>query len=720
MKWTVILTLLLSSLLSVAQVESPQTKEKRLRELRLQQAELALQQAKANMARKKADLEAMQELFDKDVITKQELNRAKEEYDRAVLEYENARLKLQQTELDTLKEAWHIAIQETRLYETKEGRKMLDVTLHNTSQQVYLRYTSRLLGEKVMVSAEIENIVVSIKDPQGSIIAQPYEQIIPKLGYQESKTLKFELIKEVQDVVVSLKYMDVTDERTIHLRSEEPYITIVNSRKYKAPDGTDRLEISLRYGTPGGKAESEMTAIEISRVVVSVQDELGAIIGIPLELKIPSIKLNETKILDFQLRKNVDKVTVSLNYLGREHSKMIYLEPEARYVSILQARKYRTPDGLRHVQITLKNTSKAEAGSPDEVSAANEIRDLYVSLKDERGTIIAQPYEVKVDLLTFNQEVNLDFTLQKDVDEVTVSLNYLGRNEEKKVYLQKESAEDVVSISSLRFSQEGNLGGSVSYDLVMDRLAESERTFQLKIINLPQQLSYQFLDPQTNTRLSQLKFTREHSRYTLSLVVYIPETFDLKMLDKPIRFAVAVVSSEEAERLGGEERMQLTEDQIKGIRGGVEWLELVPRGVAEMELWASNLYHEIKRGEEVTMSMTLKNIGTRRLSEIRMEVITPPRWREKVSPEVVGTLDLNGEREVRLTFIPPEDADVGDYEVKVKAGCEVEGRLIEIPEKTVRIHISAPTSISMSAILVIGLIVMIGAVAFLTVKISRR
>ena len=43
MKWTMILILLLSSLLSIAQVESPQTKEERLRELTLQQAELALQ-----------------------------------------------------------------------------------------------------------------------------------------------------------------------------------------------------------------------------------------------------------------------------------------------------------------------------------------------------------------------------------------------------------------------------------------------------------------------------------------------------------------------------------------------------------------------------------------------------------------------------------------------------------------------------------------------------
>jgi len=719
MKWTMILILLLSSLLSIAQVESPQTKEERLRELRLQQAELALQQAKANMNKKKADLEAMQELFDKDVITKQELNRAGEEYDRAVLEYENAKLKLQQTELDTLKEAWHIAIQNTKLYETKEGKKMLEVTLQNTSKQVYLERTSKLLGRDVWVSADIGNVVVSIKDPQGAIIAQPYERIIPKLGYRESKTLQFELIKEVQDVVVSLKYMDITDERTIYLHSEEPYITIVNSRKYKASDGTDHLEISLRYGTPGGEAKSEMTAIEISRVVVSVQDEMGAIIGIPLELKIPSIKLGETKNLDFQLRKNVDKVTLSLNYLEREHTKTIYLEPETRHVSILQAKKYRAPDGLKHVQLLLKNTSKTEVRSGSG-SAANEIRDLYVSLKDGTGTIIAQPYEIKVDLLTYNQTVSLDFTLQKDVDEVTVSLNYLGRNEEKKVYLQKESAEDVVNISSLRFSQEGNLGGSVSYDLVLDRLAETERTFQLKIINLPEQLSYQFLDPQTNTRLSQLKFTREHSRYTLSLVIYIPETLDLRMLDKPVKFAVAVVGDRESARLGRGERLQLGEDQIKGIKGGVEWLELVPRGVAEMELWASNLYHEIKRGEKVTMSMTLKNTGTKRLSKIRMETTLPPGWKGEISPEMVEGLGLNDEREVRLSFIPPDGVDVGDYEVKVKAGCEVEGRLIETPEKTVRIHISAPTSISMSAILVIGLILMIGAVAFLTVKISRR
>ena len=66
----------------------------------------------------------------------------------------------------------------------------------------------------------------------------------------------------------------------------------------------------------------------------------------------------------------------------------------------------------------------------------------------------------------YNETVALTFQLQKDVESLKVALNYpeLTAPDRRLIYLQKESALDVVNVSSLRFSQEGNLGSSVRYE----------------------------------------------------------------------------------------------------------------------------------------------------------------------------------------------------------------------------------------------------------------
>ena len=64
-----------------------------------------------------------------------------------------------------------------------------------------------MLGREIIISAQIDDIFVSIKEQagygtSGAIIAEPYEQRIETLKEGEAVTLEFELIKEdVRDVV---------------------------------------------------------------------------------------------------------------------------------------------------------------------------------------------------------------------------------------------------------------------------------------------------------------------------------------------------------------------------------------------------------------------------------------------------------------------------------------------------------------------------------------
>ncbi len=739
-----------------SQSEKARTKDEQLRQIQIDKAKLDMELAKKLMEKKEDELKNLKKMLQEanNIVTVLEVNRAEEEYERAKGKYENAKLDLQNTELDSLKAAWHITILDTRRYEARDGREMFSITLKNSSLPVKLEESSRVLGKDVIISAQIDDIYVSIKDQgefgqQGAIVATPYEVRIPSLKEGEEKTLEFELVKdEVQDVVVSLKYLDLEEDRNIHLKQEEPYISVLSARRYKEGDRR-RLEIVLKYGaviersepqssrdidkppTPDGGAAYGTTP-EINNVYVSIKDEKDAIIGVPYEIRIPNLKDQQSKTLDFELRRNVDSIIVSLRYLEQTYPYKIHLEEDTRHISIISAKKYRENNQIM-VTIRLKNTSTAESmpinATPEEIAAANEIRSIFVSLKDiestggTQSTNIAQPYERKIPLLGYNDEIGLTFQLQKDVDSIMIALKYpdLLETDNRLVYLQKESEEDVVNVSSLQFSQEGNLGNRVTYDLQLDRLAETENTFQLRIINLLNSLTFEFQDTESQSRVSQVKFTQAQSKRDLSLIVHVTDELDASYLDRTLEFFVAVIDADEAQQLGGvNNRLELSPEQISQIKGGVERFELIPKGVPQIELFIPNAYHTIKIGEQIDMTLKLRNIGTRDLVDIRMAVDVYTDWRYIVEPEVVPELPRNEETEVHLTLVPSSEVGVGEYEAMVNAELTVDNRHVEAREKTVRVHIQSQPRLSVTTILFGVLVLLVIGIAIVTVRISRR
>ena len=715
---------------------SPKTKDEQSRQILIETDRLKMELAEKLMNKKKVDLENLKAMMmeENNIVTVSEVNIAEEAYERAVDEYEQAKLTLQQTELDSLKDEWHITVEETSLYESVDGKETFSITLRNSSSPVKLVESSKVLGREMIISAQIDNIFVSIREQEGfgvsgAIIAEPYEQLIETLKEGESVTLDFELIKDdVRDVVVYLEYSDGFEEHNIHLKQEDPYISVVSARRYKQGDRR-RLEVVLTYGVITGETEETdtNTAQEINNVYVSIRDDENAIIGFPYEQRIPTLKDGQEKTLDFELRRNVDSITVYLQYLDKPYPRKIHLEEDTRHISILSAKKFRF-DNQMMVTLQLKNTSTTESmpsnATPEEIAAANEIRSIYVSLLDVTDdTNIVKPYEEKIPVLGYNEAVELTFQLQKDVESLKVSLKYPDQTEPdtRLIYLQKESALDVVNVSSLRFSQEGNLGSSVTYDLTLDRLAETENTFQLRVINLLNRLSFEFQDPETKSRQSQVKFTQEQSKRNLSLIVYLPEELDASYLDSTLEFHVAVLDETEANELGGvNNRLDLPADRIANIQGGVERFELIPKGVPEIEVFVPNAFQTIKIGEEVNMTATLKNIGTRDLVDIRMIVDVNTDWKYTVIPEVIGSLKRNEETEIQLTLSPPVDIGVGEYQAKLNAEVTVDNRKFEARDRSITVQIESKTQMSVTTLLFGALILLMIAIVIVTIRISRR
>lgn len=717
-------------------VDTTKTRDEQSRQILIETARLEMELAENLMKKKQIELENLRTMMEEEnnIVTVSEVNKAEEEYESAASEYEKSKLNLQKVELDSLKDAWHITVESTRLYESRDGREMFSITLQNSSLPVKLVESSKVLGREIVISAQIDDIIVSIKEKEGfgsagAIIAEPYERRIKTLKENETVTLEFELIKEdVRNVVVHLNYLDTPDERHIHLKQEDPYISVVSAKRYKEGDRR-RLELVLTYGAVKDETEEAdvNTAQEINNVYVSIKDDSNAIIGFPYEYRIPTLKDGQEKTLDFELRRNVDSLTVNLRYLDREYPYKIHLEEDTRHISILSAKKFRV-DNQMMVTIQLKNTSTTEAmpsnATPEEIAAANEIRAIYVSLLDAvDSTNIVKPYEEKIAVLGYNETVELTFQLQKDVDSVKVSMKYpeIPEPDTRLIYLQKESALDVVNVSSLRFSQEGNLGSSVTYDLTLDRLAETENTFQLRVINLLNRLSFEFQDPETKSRQSQVKFTQEQSKRNLSLIVYLPEELDASYLDSTLEFYVAVLDEAEANELGGDNnRLDLSADKIANIQGGVERFELIPKGVPEIEVVVQNAFQTIKIGDQVNMTAQLKNIGTRDLVDIRMLVDVSTDWKYTVSPEVIESLGRNEETEIQFTLNPPADITVGEYQAKLSAEVTVDNRKFPARDRSITVKVESKSQMSVTTLLFGALILLMIGIVIVTIRISRR
>ena len=747
--------------------KAPKTKEERLRELRLEEAEITLKQKEIMMQEKEADFGNMKSLYDDKLVTLQELNDAKKDKEEASLAYEQAKLNLQMWELESLKAAWHITIEKTTI-RAEGDRTYMTITLVNTSEKVKLERTQKMIDEKIIdpvdteVSPEINDIYISIEE-SGSIISNPYEKHIPSLKLGEPVTLEFELIKDVESVVVSMRYEEQEDKRNIHLKKIEPRITVVKAIKYYNEEDKRMLQVTLRNSAvegigegekagnggsneepsvtnvePSGHAKDEESLNDISNIYIAIRDEQRTIIGIPYEIRIPVLKYKEEKTYTFELKKDVNSVVIAMNYMKQEHEKTIYLEPDTRHISILTATVSVLPNapyiepsrrGKWEVTLELVNRSESE-GMPSaeelegitgsSIDATREIRNVYVSLK-HNDVVVAIPYETVIRRLEYDKIQKLRFDLQKkDANELTVALSYLNRKEEVNVYLQKVSPEDVVTMSSIGFAQEGTLGSSVEYDLTLQRLAEVERVFKLRLINLSDQFTYRFNDPQANTRVTQVKFTHDQPERKLSLRIYLPEEMDMSLLDKPQSFYAAVLSEEEALK-HDTERLTLTPDELLQFKGGRVQLELTPKGMAEFELIAQNLYFPIKTGEVIETLVTLKNIGTRNLENIRLTMDLPSnKWNATIDPELVKKLDRQQETEIKILITPPEDVGVGASELKLKAECEVDNIKVEASPKNLTIKVSSRANIVGTGILIGALILLVVGIAVLTIRLSRR
>ena len=420
--------------------------------------------------------------------------------------------------------------------------------------------------------------------------------------------------------------------------------------------------------------------------------------------------------------------------LNKRRTELGFLQDASR-ISVLRATQRINEDGLRELEFTRMNTSSLSEAmvtekdfeQEDEIKERLSIENILVTvLSSSAGAArvyIGNPFEIRIPILKYGQAEDYSFILQQEkVESVILQIEYLGKVDEKTVYLEKESGEDIPRVTSLQFAQEGNAGESVLFDLELERLAEDAATFALEVVNLPDYIRPRF--EEQGNMLSQVKFPERVGTRNLELRCYVPEELAQEFLDQPIDF-FAVVGSEEAVKklvaLAGEIAPEpITEKHIQDLKIGYEALQLTPRGRPELQLAAPNLYFEIDPGEPLSVRIVVRNTGTATLREVRLETEKPYDWTTVINPELLDKIEPKEEIPANIQVILPEDIGTGIYDMQVVAKCLYEGEPVESPKKDVRINVKSKVNLLGTVIIVMVLVVAMLGVAVFTIRLARR
>lgn len=442
-----------------------------------------------------------------------------------------------------------------------------------------------------------------------------------------------------------------------------------------------------------------------------------------------ALKLKEEGLIseeDFA-RKRTAYLQAQVSY---QEALIRFMGAEAR-ISVASAVKFQDKAGKKFVRVSLRYSSKElkalaelniDAQDLFPLDFLKEIKDVYISLRSE-GKIISNPYEKSIPSLALEEKKDVTFQLLKDVESLEVNVFYSGKDETTSVYLQKGLSANIVTINSAQFSQEANLESQAVFDLSLEKFSGEANIFRLQIVNLPRQITYEFVDPQTQARLSQIKFTEETTSMQLSLRLFLPKNADDQVImDKPIEFSALALDSEQSARL--QEMLAantaIDQNEIEDLKAGNVSLEIIPRGVGRIEVQAVNLYHEIKIGENVDMEVRIVNAGTRLLNNIRVFSDLPLNWKAEIQPDLIASLEQNQEEVVNIKFIPPDNVSVGDYEPRIRTECIADNRRVESEDKIVRVHLSAKTNVLGITLLIALLIGLLVGIVVFGIKLTRR
>ncbi len=398
-------------------------------------------------------------------------------------------------------------------------------------------------------------------------------------------------------------------------------------------------------------------------------------------------------------------------------------------IVLRSARKYRSEDGQVRVELDLAarwSSGPDMSALPGDVSsslvlpAVEGIANVVVSLKTIRGyregvllepTIVSVPYEQRIARMRFDEPVTVDFgLLVADVQELLVELRYHDSVHERQVLLgQGAGSGSGLIVRSEQITLDAELGAAADYELGLERFDDASAIYGLTVDGLPPEVAWQVSDPESGAAFSQVFFPEQVTRRNLQLRLTMPSRpTEAVQPGRPIRFAVRL------------EPDGLQDNELGQSAASTVDLAVIPRGVAELQVDAANLYHEVPRGESVQFDARIVNSGSRILGQVELTVALPFGWKKDLTPRLLPSLAPGASETVSVILAPPADVLLGDYEGSVQAGSLSGDRLVESDPKTLRLHVVDTGNPWLTALLFLALGGALGAVILAGLKLSRR
>jgi len=192
---------------------------------------LALKKQKARFDAAKAEYTAALELKKRNLIANQDFERIKTSYINEEISYQQAMLRV-------IFDQPHILIERAVKYQADDGRKRVRLLLQNTTGGVAdyekLVETDGEVFDPSLQPDKINNVFVSLHESTqtgnvGPIISQPYEGKVETIRFGGSAEMDFLLLKDVEEVVVSMTYAGSTERKHIYLQKDSSANQVIAS-----------------------------------------------------------------------------------------------------------------------------------------------------------------------------------------------------------------------------------------------------------------------------------------------------------------------------------------------------------------------------------------------------------------------------------------------------------------------------------------------------------
>jgi uncharacterized membrane protein len=163
---------------------------------------LGLKRAKEQYELAKTEYERNVSMFDKQIITQRDLEKAKSAYSDAEVNYHQALLAV-------LFEQQYVTVVEAVKYQARDGKKRVRLKLANASSggQEFKKLLN--IEDAIFKSLQpevVNDVYVSLLNESNAIISQPYEAKIEQIRYGSPQTLDFELLQDLDAITVNIVY----------------------------------------------------------------------------------------------------------------------------------------------------------------------------------------------------------------------------------------------------------------------------------------------------------------------------------------------------------------------------------------------------------------------------------------------------------------------------------------------------------------------------------